>query len=68
MDGNWKIIYASNARYQCEMLVQQLESANIHAVLLDKQDSSYHFGQVEVYVAQADMTAAQNLMQSLGIE
>jgi len=63
MEKNWVKIYKSTNFYQSEIVKQMLLQHKIEAVLLNKQDSSYRsFGNVEVYVHQADFDHAIELL------
>jgi hypothetical protein len=59
MEKNWIKIFVSSNYYQSEMVKQALTWHNIEAVLMNKQDSSHRtFGEIEVYVHQADFSNA----------
>ena len=63
MEKNWVKIYKSTNFYQSEIVKQMLLQHNVEAVLLNKQDSSYHnFGNIEVYVHQEDFNHAIELL------
>jgi len=62
MEKNWVKIYRSANFYQSEIVKQMLLQHDIEAVLLNKQDSSYRFGNVEVYVHQEDFDQAIELL------
>jgi len=62
MEKNWVKIYRSANFYQSEIVKQMLLQHHIEAVLLNKQDSSYRFGNVEVYVHQEDFDQAIELL------
>lgn len=63
MEKNWVRIYKSTNYYQSEIVKQMLTQNAVEAVLLNKQDSSYHnFGNVEVYVHQQDFHNAIELL------
>ena len=63
MEKNWVKIYKSTNFYQSEIVKQMLVQHDVEAVLLNKQDSSYHnFGNVEVYVHTADFDHAIELL------
>lgn len=64
MEKDWtKIATYSNA-IQGEISRQMLEENNIPAVIMNKQDSSYLFGKIELYVSQADALQAQELINN----
>jgi len=62
MEKNWIKVLTSNNPIEAEMVRQMLETHDIAAVLLNKQDSSYRFGQVELYVHASDAGTARRLM------
>lgn len=52
MDKDWIKIYTSNNFYEAEIVRQVLVDHEIDAVLLNKQDTAYKFGEIEVYIHQ----------------
>ncbi len=50
MDDNWTVAYSTSKPWQAEIAKQILEDNGIAAVIINKQDSSYLFGEAEVYV------------------
>ncbi|ERJ58311.1 putative signal transducing protein [Sphingobacterium paucimobilis] len=50
MEKDWKKIQVYNSAVEAEIVKQMLEENGVHAVLLNKQDSSYLFGKIELYV------------------
>ena len=59
MEKNWIRIFSSTDYYQAEMVKQALAGNHIHSVLLNKQGSSHRtFGDIEVYIHQADFSNA----------
>ncbi|MFD1629185.1 putative signal transducing protein [Pseudopedobacter beijingensis] len=50
MSSSWIKIYTSNEFIRSEMVRQVLTENGIDAVLMNKQDSSYKIGTVEVYI------------------
>lgn len=51
MERGWNKIFSSTDFFKVEMIRQALMENDIQAVIINKQDSSYRFGQVELYVA-----------------
>lgn len=63
MEKDWiKIASYSNA-IEAELARQLLEENEIPAVVLNKQDSSYHFGKIELYVSSVNQEKALLLME-----
>lgn len=63
MELNWIKIYATPNFFTAEMIRQMLIDNEIPAVILNKQDSSYRFGFVEVFAHQNHEQAAKNLIE-----
>lgn len=67
MDENWTRIFTSQHLYKVEILKAVLEENNINSIIINKKDSSYHFGEVELYVTVEDaFTARQIIAKSEG--
>ena len=63
METNLVHIFSSGQPYQAEMVRQMLADHNIQAFLINKQDSVYKFGEVELYVNRDDVIRAKMLIQ-----
>ena len=63
MELNWNKIYSSQNFFTAEMIRQMLIDNNIPAVIINKQDSSYRFGLVEVFAHQDNELAAKALIE-----
>ena len=63
MEPNLVYIYSSGQPYQAEMVKQMLTDHNIQSFLVNKQDSAYKFGEVELYVNRDDVIRAKKLIQ-----
>lgn len=50
MDKDWVKIYTSTDFYKAELVRQVLVDHDIEAVLMNKQDTSYKFGEVQINV------------------
>ncbi|MBL7138095.1 MAG: DUF2007 domain-containing protein [Bacteroidales bacterium] len=65
----WVCLFASKIRYKAEILKGLLEESDIPAVIINKQDSAYLFGDIEVYVNLDHVLRAQQILkQFLGDE
>lgn len=60
--SNWTIIYSSNQLYKAELMKQLLAENDIQAFLVNKKDSAYLFGEVEVYVSVEDAFRARQII------
>lgn len=68
MNSNWTKIKVYNQAFEAEIVKNMLLENNIPAVVLNKKDSSYLFGVVELYVEQENANKAMELMGSFGDE
>jgi len=68
MNPNWTKIRVYNQLIQAEIVKQMLLENHIPAVLLNKQDSSYLFGVIELYVDQENELEAVALIDSFSEE
>lgn len=62
MKEGWLKIYTSSEYYKSEIVRQVLAEHEIEAVLMNKQDSLYRFGEVEVYIKKGDFDEALELI------
>jgi len=63
VEANLVHIFSSGQPYQAEMVRQMLSDHNIQSFLVNKQDSAYKFGEVELYVNRDDVIRAKKLIQ-----
>ncbi|MGH2623397.1 MAG: hypothetical protein ACRDE7_07010 [Sphingobacterium sp.] len=68
MNPNWTKIRVYNQLIQAEIVKQMLLENHIPAVLLNKQDSSYLFGVIELYVDLENQLEAVALIDSFSEE
>jgi len=59
---DWEKIYITGQPHRAEIVLAVLEDHGIEAHLIDKRDSSYLFGDVEVYVRPADVEKSRQLI------
>ncbi|RZL57190.1 MAG: hypothetical protein EOO93_18105 [Pedobacter sp.] len=62
MNSSWVKIYTSQQFMKSEIVRQVLVDNEIDAILMNKQDSSYKFGEVEVYIHQSNFNKAIELI------
>jgi hypothetical protein len=55
MDENWEMVFSSATLYRVEMIKSLLEEENIDSVIINKKDSAYNFGEIELYVKREDI-------------
>jgi hypothetical protein len=63
VEANLIHIFSSGQPYKTEMARQMLTDHNIQSFLVNKQDSAYKFGVVELYVNRDDVIRAKKLIQ-----
>lgn len=68
MNPNWTKIRVYNQLIQAEIVKQMLLENHIPAVLMNKQDSSYLFGVIELYVDLENQLEAAALIDSFSEE
>lgn len=60
---NWVCVYKTTKLFEANAIIGNLESENIPAVILNRQDSSYlAFGYVEVHVPQENEQEARDIL------
>lgn len=62
MKAGWLKIYSTAESYKAEIVRLVLADHQIEAVILNKQDSSYRFGEVEVYIPDAHFDDALEII------
>jgi hypothetical protein len=62
MMKDWERIYIAGHLHQAEIVKAVLEDYSIEASIIDKRDSSYLFGDAEVYVQQKDVAEARRII------
>ena len=63
MEDNWAKVYSSPYLYEIELIKGLLSENEIESVALDKQDSAYHFGVIELYVKVEEAFRAKQLIE-----
>lgn len=59
MDSNWVKIFSTSENYKAELVKGLLQENGIECIVVNKQDSAYLFGELELYV-QADFAVRAN--------
>ena len=65
MEKHWVKLFITGNPVQAEITKQMLEEHGVVAVIINKQDSSYRFGQVELYVHESDEAFARGLIAEM---
>jgi vacuolar-type H+-ATPase subunit I/STV1 len=58
-------IYSTDQYHQALIVQEMLAEHQIESDIVNRQDSSFHIGDVEVYVSAKDEERAKNLVQKL---
>lgn len=59
MEKDWVIVYTTDKLYQAELFRRNLGDHGIGAVIINKMDSTYRFGEIEVYVKRDQVLRAK---------
>lgn len=62
MNDKWIKIYTSHQFFKSEMVKQILIDNGIEAVIMNKQDTAYKFGEVEVHIPEGDYSNALEII------
>lgn len=54
----WQKVYESGVMHQAEIVKSVLMDMDLPAIVVNKKDSNYHFGQFEVYVSRDNVIKA----------
>ena len=62
---NWVPVFSSAQLYEAEMVRGMLADNDIECVIMNKQDSAYMFGEIDVYVPTDQAFSAKQLILEL---
>jgi len=65
---NWKCIYTTDQLYKADAVKVLLAEENIESFVMNKKDSSYLLGDVELYVQPEDENKAVEMIKGFKIE
>lgn len=65
MEQHWQEVFSTSHTWQAEMAKQILEENGINAVVVNRKDSSYLFGEVAVYTKPENAEKAKELLKDL---
>ncbi len=63
MEKEWIMIYKTPKPFEAELIKNMLEAEHVTCVLVNKKDSAYLFGYVELYVHVEDGPKAATLIE-----
>ncbi|MCD4663650.1 MAG: DUF2007 domain-containing protein [Bacteroidales bacterium] len=65
MDKNWAKIQSTGYSYEAEIIKGLLLENDIEAVIINKKDSVYGFGELELYVQKNQVLKAKRILTLL---
>ncbi len=65
---DWTLIYTSNKIQEVYYIKELLEDKGIVSVIVNKQDSIYLFGEIELYVPREEAFSATQIINNLESE
>lgn len=68
MIPDWVCVYSTDKAYHAEVLKSFLEENGIQSIIMNKQDSVYLFGEIELFVSTEDTFLAKQLILSFKSE
>ena len=68
MEQDWQLVYSAKSVFDAEMVRGTLEGIGLEPVVINKQDSSYLFGDVEIYVSKGQFERAAEAIKNIGNE
>jgi hypothetical protein len=67
MEKNWVCIFTTNTPYQAEIVKDLLSASDIDAVVINKQDSNYLFGSLEIYVERDHAIRGKHILSNIDL-
>ena len=65
MVGDWVKIHVVSQEYEAEMIKGLLEASDIDCVIINKKDSAYLFGEIEIFVDVENAFLAKQIITKL---
>ncbi len=62
MEDNWQKVYSSSFEHKVEIVSAVLEDHEISSVVINKKDSAYLFGELELYVQAENVLRAKQII------
>jgi|WetSurMetagenome_2_1015567.scaffolds.fasta_scaffold1508868_2 hypothetical protein len=67
MEKNWVCIFSTDTSFQAEIVKEVLELNEIDAVIINKQDSNYLFGSLDIYVERDNAIRGKHLLSNIDL-
>jgi len=65
MEDNWSVVYTYNVLYHVEIIKSVLEDNGIESVFINRVDSNYLFGDIDLYVSNENFDKAKEIIASV---
>ena len=62
MNNDWIEVYSTNDIFKAEVIRNMLISNNIEAIIMNQQDSSYHFVTAKIYTKKENILKAKEII------
>ena len=62
MNNDWIEVYSTNDIFKAEVIKNMLLSNDIEAIIMNQQDSSYHFGTAKIYTRKENILKAKEIL------
>ena len=62
MNNDWIEVYSTNDIFKAEVIKNLLISNNIEAIIMNQQDSSYHFGTAKIYTKKENILKTKEII------
>jgi hypothetical protein len=62
MNNDWIEVYSTNDIFKAEVIKNMLISNNIEAIIMNQQDSSYHFGTAKIYTKKENILKTKEII------
>jgi hypothetical protein len=63
LEDNWVKIYSSAYNHKVEILQALLKEEEIESIILNKQDSNYLFGEIELYAGVENVLKSKQIIE-----
>ncbi len=63
MTDNWKKVYSNTLQHKVEIVQAVLKDQDIASVIMNKKDSAYLFGEIELYVQADNVLKAKQIIK-----
>ncbi len=67
MEKDWVLIFETNKDFEAEMVKGMLEENNISVFVINKKDSAYLFGNIELYVLPENIIEAKTFIKDFNL-